>query len=459
MKNKCLSLLLCAALVFTMMATPAVQPPAHAEAAALFTVDGIAIALVILAACGITFSSTSVGRKCIEQWGVDVPEVPELVSFLLAQTKEGHILTITALALPKVKQLVKDAFDYFKDKISMTVQDTDFGTYGDVKFTTLSSFPSDQFVFEKCCYLNYGYSIYINANGQSNYYNTSTCLSNNGEVVESVYLLFHDSAASYVKDGSTFRYQYKYSDCLDFNKFSGFKWGFRKITIDNTDYLSPICAYKYLDSTGKAHYGSCTEIASAGYGLIAIPADGVAYDQQEYGILSNILDGVDDINEAISHAVGSLNEGIQADIQKVIDAVNQASATDTAITRDEAQELLGIKEYIEALEAAQERTIEAIKEGTKEDDMKTPQLPAQITNKFPFCVPFDLIALVKTFNATPEAPKVTVPVVFQSMHYSHDFVFDFSGDDWDKVAAVSRWGILLFFMLGLTLVTRKLIKG
>jgi len=171
------------------------------------------------------------------------------------------------------------------------------------------------------------------------------------------------------------------------------------------------------------------------------------------------IGNIDDINESIAHSVGQAAEGVKVDIQKLIEEIEAAKDEALPWTVEGVRELIGIQDELKEIAREQERIKEAIKEGTKEDDMNVPQLPSTITDKFPFCVPFDLIALANTFSAKPVAPKVTVPVVFESMHYSHDFVFDFSGDNWDKVAAVIRWGTLIFFILGLTMVTRKMIKG
>lgn len=445
MKNKCLSLMLCAALIFTMMATPIIQPPAHAEVIAL-TTGSIAIALTILAACGITFATTDIGKKCVQQFANDVDEVPGLLSFIEAGSKGGHILVITATILPKVKQLVVDAIDYFKGKSSVNVNSEDFVTYNNIMI--------------------YNKSISTNSISPKNLYpilpyssNTLLSCEQNGVTYHWRIIAneHHFEMQAYIDDNNPT--VFNSYDVPSPSKLVGVRFGFYRQVENGISYMTPLLVEEEVDGSGVLGFWTWSGVSSSVPYSLQLNLDSVVPAKVPVNVDTINIGNIDDVNEAIAHGVGAAADGIQADIQKVIDAVNQATATDTAITKDEAQEILGIKDYIEALEAAQDRTIDAIKEGTKEDDMKVPQLPTTITDKFPFCVPFDLIALVKTFNATPEAPKVTVPVVFQSMNYSHDFVFDFSGDDWDKVAAVSRWGILLFFMLGLTLVTRKLIKG
>ncbi|MGI5984214.1 MAG: hypothetical protein ACOX7O_00005 [Oscillospiraceae bacterium] len=91
--------------------------------------------------------------------------------------------------------------------------------------------------------------------------------------------------------------------------------------------------------------------------------------------------------------------------------------------------------------------------------VNVPQLPTSISDKFPFCVPFDLIALVQALNAPPVAPKFTIPLKFPIINYSDNIVLDFSGSDWNKVGSVIRWGNTLIFLAGLILITRKVIQA
>lgn len=82
---------------------------------------------------------------------------------------------------------------------------------------------------------------------------------------------------------------------------------------------------------------------------------------------------------------------------------------------------------------------------------------AGISDKFPFCVPFDLVYLVKGLNASPVAPKFTVPVNFGFVGVEEEFVFDFA--EWEKPITVIRWGILLSWTVGLILLSRKVIRA
>ena len=85
------------------------------------------------------------------------------------------------------------------------------------------------------------------------------------------------------------------------------------------------------------------------------------------------------------------------------------------------------------------------------------KLPAGIAGKFPFCVPFDLIALVAILNETGEAPKWVIPLPFGFAGYDGSFTIDFAM--FEPVAAVIRTFMTLLFILGLVLITRKIIQG
>lgn len=79
---------------------------------------------------------------------------------------------------------------------------------------------------------------------------------------------------------------------------------------------------------------------------------------------------------------------------------------------------------------------------------------------FPFCVPFDLIALFNTLEAEPEAPsfKFPLPVPTKNGGFKLQYI-EVDLSDFDTAARVLRAMELLAFCVGLTLVTRKLIRG
>lgn len=73
---------------------------------------------------------------------------------------------------------------------------------------------------------------------------------------------------------------------------------------------------------------------------------------------------------------------------------------------------------------------------------------------FPFCIPFDLKAMMDALCAEPEAPKFTFATSFLGQVYTVDI--DLSA--WNNVAATIRYMIVAIYVVALAVATRKFIK-
>lgn len=104
---------------------------------------------------------------------------------------------------------------------------------------------------------------------------------------------------------------------------------------------------------------------------------------------------------------------------------------------------------------------------TPEEDTK-PTVPplvsgftADLTTLFPFCLPFDLIDLVKALNAEPVAPKWEIPIKIKYgnvVNYKETFTIDMG--EFDDVVKIFRMLETLGFIFGLIMITRnQMIKG
>ncbi len=89
-------------------------------------------------------------------------------------------------------------------------------------------------------------------------------------------------------------------------------------------------------------------------------------------------------------------------------------------------------------------------------DMDAADYKVELTGVFPFCIPFDFIALLKTLEAEPRAPCFTFPVVIPALSYREDVKLDLS--IFDDVAAVIRLCEKVSFILFLMFVTSKVIR-
>lgn len=76
-----------------------------------------------------------------------------------------------------------------------------------------------------------------------------------------------------------------------------------------------------------------------------------------------------------------------------------------------------------------------------------------ITKYFPFCIPWDIVALIKTMNAQKSPPVFHFEHYFKAIDYN--FVVDVNLEDYWKYIKIFRWGMTIFFVIGLFFVTVK----
>lgn len=90
-------------------------------------------------------------------------------------------------------------------------------------------------------------------------------------------------------------------------------------------------------------------------------------------------------------------------------------------------------------------------------DPKDYQIKPIIIEKFPFCIPWDVVKCVSLLGQTPEVPKFEYRFYIKSLKIDETFVIDLK--DFEPVANVSRWFFRILFIFGLAVATRNLIRG
>ena len=92
-------------------------------------------------------------------------------------------------------------------------------------------------------------------------------------------------------------------------------------------------------------------------------------------------------------------------------------------------------------------------------DEEAAQYTADLTTIFPFCIPFDLIRAFKVLSVQGEAPVYDIPlkIDYKYVHVNESWSIDMS--DFSSVIQILRVMETLGFIVGLILVTRKLIRG
>lgn len=93
------------------------------------------------------------------------------------------------------------------------------------------------------------------------------------------------------------------------------------------------------------------------------------------------------------------------------------------------------------------------------NDIKLDFSPLYVSfaQKFPFCIPFDLVNSIRSFSVSRETPKFNVFFDETVFLGGGSFTIDFS--KFTVIAAILRYFILLSFLVSLVKVTRDLIKG
>lgn len=80
---------------------------------------------------------------------------------------------------------------------------------------------------------------------------------------------------------------------------------------------------------------------------------------------------------------------------------------------------------------------------------------SKMTTKFPFSIPWDLKNAITSLQATPAPPNWTINFDSRYFKGGGNITIDFS--QFETLAAVTRWGILILFNISLILLAKKLI--
>lgn len=80
-----------------------------------------------------------------------------------------------------------------------------------------------------------------------------------------------------------------------------------------------------------------------------------------------------------------------------------------------------------------------------------------ITKLFPFCIPFDLVALIKGMKAQEKAPVWHFKYYFKDINYTFEFTVDMT--DYEKYIKIFRAGIVIFWIIALMFLTIRYSSG
>ena len=142
--------------------------------------------------------------------------------------------------------------------------------------------------------------------------------------------------------------------------------------------------------------------------------------------------------DLLTKLVGAGN--LTASQQKtILDNINSKSV---AISED----ISAIRDAIESMVAEDEEVV-----ANNDFDIETPD---SIIDKFPFCLPFDIYTVYNLLSAPPIAPQFEIPFEMEG-YFDYSIEVDLS--EFEMVATIVRWFLYIIFIIGLILVTNKLI--
>lgn len=154
----------------------------------------------------------------------------------------------------------------------------------------------------------------------------------------------------------------------------------------------------------------------------------------------------------------------------ISDLVNQGVDAGVVINGNTVTgELADVLNPADSISVSIPNTSEAVKDATADDiltdvqnppttpdiDLPLPEIPRNIfTDKFPFCLPYDLYNAFVGLVATPTPPKFTMPMEIGGW-LDEDIEIDF--EPFTPLALICRWGLSVIFVIALIKISRKMI--
>ncbi|MEG1709604.1 MAG: hypothetical protein RR285_12960 [Acinetobacter sp.] len=417
------------------------------------TASVIALAVALFGWLGISFASVDAATKTTEEF---VGIHPDALTFLMAHMASAgpggggtnpNLPGKAVLGVAITAQLVKfltDAKNFFNAKGEGTIDvvDSNIQSYDGALVTVNALSLSAEQLYSFSPYSSSTITI-LNKNGVEYKYSVFSHSANGFE------LRMNDSIVKDVFSGTISSGQV--SLFMPFPSYAAYlnckcKYGFYLYTNNDLTYLVPyIVMIGTHPDSGNLYYKSNT-ITCIPHGAFPLSSPNLSDVKTPVPYNSSSLYDNQSILDTLTKQLekqGSLT----VDYQKTLTAIENKQ--DAQIKLDQQQLLtdIGIKTTLDEIKANQPKP---------EDDMNVPKLPS-LNDKFPFCVPFDLIHLIQALSATPKSPKWEIPFKFPSFGIDESLTLDLTR--YETVAEIVRITTVISFIFFLILVTRRLIKG
>ncbi|NLH02400.1 MAG: hypothetical protein GX488_11075 [Clostridiales bacterium] len=447
-----LSILLCVVMIVSIF-VPCQKAFAIAPAIAPAIVDGVYYVVIWALGClGITVAHKGGLLQAVSKYLADNPSIYSYLSnnlstLVVGQVGAGLTLHFIPESLSWIKNvLMPSLVSYFsRDNTQLKVPKSGYFVYGTAQIVPYSDDAKTLFFMSP---YNADTVVVLNSNGLTFEYSMQ-----NYGVGKKITLNGEDC----------FTYDFTSNDRLYVPggyASTEFRWGFFKYYSDGLKswYLQPYIVVRGVLSDGSVGY--IAKIANCKYvrGSMCLVEDKIQPVTESVSYDYVIDYSLSEFYNALQNKIDSMTGAIDIPIPQIgQDVAEGKQSLEDDKLKDGVPyfpdwslwwENLGIKDLIKTVKESVSQT---------EVDVNVPEVPASIADKFPFCVPFDLFRLIKALNASPSAPIFTVPLKFDSINYQYDFRFDLS--QYDNLVQPIRIGITLIFLLGLIMITRKLIKG
>lgn len=104
-------------------------------------------------------------------------------------------------------------------------------------------------------------------------------------------------------------------------------------------------------------------------------------------------------------------------------------------------------------DSSEDSTQDSTQDEDYEDVVDSAEKGGNWKRLFPFCIPWDIMTLVQSMNAEKKAPHFKFKHRFEMINYT--FQFDVDMSKYWKYIKIFRWGMTIFFIIGLFFLTVK----
>lgn len=161
---------------------------------------------------------------------------------------------------------------------------------------------------------------------------------------------------------------------------------------------------------------------------------------------ADVIGGTQALNDAMVEA-GYVIQGLQS-------LLNETATADAARTAELEAEIERAKQTIKDLTDGKTGDI-SVPDAAEAIDWSPLTKLRSFTGVFPFCIPFDIISMVKSLDETPEAPRFEIPFKYGD-YIDEKIIVDLSVVN--TLIPFVRLFILMDFVIGLAWATSRVIK-